>query len=331
MDIKTIGIVLEQASDAKALNLPMEHLYHWRVPREIEAIRGSIEALGYEVVVIGTPKVFMNRWHQLKDSIDFIFNLSVGFVHRFRLAEGPMLYETAGIPYSGADPYTKMVTQNKHVFKAMMDKMQIDVPEWVYVPVGKMPTEDSLPQGELFIKPAYEGSSIGIDSGSVVGTYDEVKSVVQRLHKSLNMPVIVEKFIVGREFKVGILGNGNTKSCYMLEDVKSDGRSLGNEFLGFKSKTEGSYSKVYRDIHRPEYRAMKEMCLEVYDQFEPVDYGTFDIRMDNQGRPYIIEFNADATLHPDRTLAKCCEFGGVSYGEMIQKILEAALKRGETD
>lgn len=327
MQIKTVGIVLETKEDAIRMDRNMAHLYHWRVDKEIAAITDALRNRGYEVELIGTPQDYLDKHNQLKDTIDFIFNLSVGFLNRFRLAQGPMLYETAGIPYSGADPYTKMTTQNKHIFKSFMDKMGYNTPEWHYIHHPEQLQGVSISQYPLFIKPAYEGSSIGINEGSKVDTYEVLNDRVEKLYDELSMPLLIESFIAGHEYKVGILGNGSDKELYMIEDIKSDGSHMAEDFLYFDAKTAGSYDKISRDIHSDKYEELKKMCLEVYELFEPLDYGTFDIRADDNGNFYIIEFNADATLHPDRTLAKCCELNGVSYESLIGKIMTSALKR----
>ena len=323
----TIGIVLETESDADLLGIDKSLLYHWRVPKEIEAIVSSIEELGYMVEIIGTPETLLFNIDKYKQEIDFIFNLSVGFISRFRLGKGPSLYELAGIPYSGADPYTKITTQNKQICKAFFDKMLIPTPSWTLVSQGDSIETALLPDFPLIVKPAYEGSSIGINKSSLVNNSADLKEAVRIVHEELNMPVVIEAFISGYEYKVGIIGNGQNKSVYMLEDVKTDGSSMEDDFLYYRVKTDGIYNKVKRDIYEQKYSGLLNMCLKAYALFEPVDYGTFDIRGDHEGNCYIIEFNADATLHPDRTLAKCCELHGISYSKMIEEILKTALNR----
>lgn len=190
MKIRTVGIVLETEADALEMNRNMEHLYHWRVPHEIEAVVESIKALGYQVKVIGTPEQYLLDYETIKETIDFIFNMSVGFISRFRLAQGPMLYETGNIPYSGADPpYTKMTTQNKHIFKSFMDKMGgIGTPSWHYVHHPNQLDLSQLPPRPLFVKPAYEGSSIGINEDSKILDENKLVDHIKALYDDLGMP-----------------------------------------------------------------------------------------------------------------------------------------------
>lgn len=335
MRVKTIGIVLETRDDAieaagsvyQDERINIDDMYHWREPNEIDAIAGAIKKLGFDVKLIGTPGNLAYNLRFLESQIDFIFNLSVGFRKRFRLALGPSLYETAGIPYSGADPYTKMISQNKHLMKSFWDKMGIPTPPWVYVDRQTALEDLVLPDFPLIVKPAYEGSSIGIKANAVSYNRQDTISKIGSILEDLNMPVIVEKFITGRELKVGIIGNKGDRFIGMIEDVKRDGSSLKNDFIYFNAKTYGMYYKVRRDINKPEFKPLKQHCQSVYDMFLPCDYGTFDVRMDENGNHYFLEFNADATLHPERTLSQCCKLSGVDFDKMIAGILKTSFER----
>lgn len=322
--IKNIGIVLETKADALKTGLPLNQLYHWREPGEIAAIAGAIKELGFNPIILGTPEDLAVR---PTGGIDFIFNLSVGFVNRYRLAAGPALYSLLKLPYSGADPYTKMMSQHKHVMKSFWDKLGIPTPEWTYIHTPSEVRTASLPPFPLILKPAYEGSSIGIDENSVIHSPKSLLAKADELFSRLNMPMIAERFIAGRECKVGIIGNAETEFSGIIEDIGADGRGLGEETLYFRAKKAGTYSKrplaagdalskrIMKDAHR------------INELFRPVDYGTMDVRVDGHGRHYFLEFNADATLHPQRTLAQCCALNGVDYRMMIAKILSASFKR----
>ncbi len=326
MGIKTIGLVLEQEEDARRIGVPMEHLAHWRDEGEIEAIKSALEVMGYQVIILGTPKNILKNKLDVIKSIDFIFNLSVGFQSRFRLAEGPLLFELLDIPYSGADPYTKLTTQNKHKFKAFMDKIGISTPDWVYISTPEDLSHMTLPDFPLIIKPAFEGTSIGIYKQNKVNSFDELKAATVTLYNQLKMPMVIEQFISGRELKLGMIGHKN-KEFYLLEDVKEDGSSLGHDFLYYDIKEHRVYNKAFRDINKEQYKELKDMCEKVYDLYEPIDFGSFDIRCDLEGHYYIIEFNTDATLHPQKTLSMCCKLSGVSHQELIEKIMQSALER----
>ncbi len=203
----------------------------------------------------------------------------------------------------------------------------IPTPEWAYMHTPNDVRAASLPPFPLILKPAYEGSSIGIDEHSVIHSKKSLLTKAEELFTRLNMPMIVERFIAGRECKVGIIGNAETEFSGIIEDVGADGKGLGEETLCFRAKKAGTYAKrTLAAGDKLSGRILKD-ARRIYELFRPVDYGTMDVRVDDQGRHYFLEFNADATLHPQRTLAQCCALNGVDYGAMIGKILTASFKR----
>ena len=328
MKVKTIALIYETRKDAE--NTPhndIQDLYHWREDCEVEAVIHSIEALGFKVIPVGSPYSAVNQVERLKKEIQFVFNISVGFSSRFRLALGPSLYELCGIPYSGADPYGKLLSQNKQLMKSFFDKQGISTPEWTYADRNAVLKELNYPEFPLIVKPAYEGSSIGIERDSVVHSFEELLVKAERVRDELNMPLMIERFIEGRELKAGFIGNHTIESYGLFEDLKESGESLQNDFLYFQAKKEGKYRKVFQDFDDPMYQTLLNDCRKIYDLFLPVDYGTFDIRLDRNGKHYFLEFNADATLHPERTFSKCFEFKGIPYHQVIERILKTSFKR----
>jgi D-alanine-D-alanine ligase len=325
-----IGIVLETKEDAEKAGMDLSLLYHWREPVEIEAITETLQSMGFEVTLLGSPAVVCQNLTVIREQVDFIINLSVGFRSRFRLSLGPALYQLGGIPYWGADPYTKMVSQNKHLMKSFLDKMGIPTPEWIYLHDLQDLIRIDLsgcPGFPLMVKPAFEGSSIGIGGDALVTNEKQLRDRVKQLFNEVGLPVIVERFIAGRELKVGFVGNERLEFIGVIEDVKDDGTALGKEFLFYDAKTRGTYAKIRCDLNEPEIKVVIDDCLRIHRKFLPMDYGTFDLRLDEAGRHYFLEFNADATLHPRRTLARCAELNGVNYHELIRRILAVSFER----
>jgi D-alanine-D-alanine ligase len=325
--VHSIGIVLEQLEDAKAEGRPLQELYHWREPEEIDSVTRALTSLGYRVALLGSPASLCGNTDRALAEIDFIFNISVGFTTRFRMAQGPALYELLGMPYSGADPYSKMVSQNKQLTKGLLDGLGISTPPWVFLQsLDDLPAADAL-VFPMIVKPAWEGASIGMDLDAVVHHRNDLRERVNRILENLRMPVIVEQFIVGRELKVGMIGHDPITFSGIIEDTMGDGAPLGDKFLYFDAKKMGSFSKRALNIADPAYARLVADCHRLYRTFAPLDYATFDIRVDTEGNHYFLEFNADATLHPRRTLAECCRLNGLPYDSLIKGILDSAFRR----
>lgn len=326
--IRTVGLVYESLDDAKAAgNGGLDTVRHWREDSEVGRIRAAIEKAGYVVRTIGSPAVLLENLAGLRGEVDFIFNLSVGFLTRYRLGLAPALYSLAGIPYSGADPFTKIVTQNKHIVKSFWDKTGVPTPGWTYV--DGLPALNELDWRDFpaIVKPAHEGTSVGIDADSVVHDGERLKAKARRILEELKIPVVVERFISGREIKVGMIGGETPVFEGMAENLTADGGRLGDGFLycGAKSANTGVFARA--DPASLDCEAILADCRKIYRSFLPVDFGTFDLRIDGTGRHYFLEFNTDATLHPGRTLSRVCELNGLDYDVMIDKILSTALSR----
>lgn len=322
----------EDALKAASTIVKKEHvnidvLYHWREQEEIDSIVGAIRNMGFEVRILGTPSDIVSNMSIVKKQVDFIFNLSRGFRKRFRLSVTPAIFEATGIPYCGADPYTKLVCQNKHLMKALWDKINIPTPPWVYIEDTSSLQDIVLPEFPLIIKPAFEGNSIGINANAVAYNKEELYAKIEAINCTFNTPLIIEKFISGKEFKVVCIGNQNKKFVGMLEYLNPDGSSLKNEFVYFNAKLNGNYYQVRRNINLAEYKQIKSDCDKVYEMLLPVDYGTFDVRMDDCGKHYFLEFNADDSLHPEGTFAQCCKLNDVGYDKMVSYILKTAFER----
>jgi D-alanine-D-alanine ligase len=221
--VRNVGIVLETREDALALGRPLSHLYHWREPEEIEAVTGALGALGFVPRLLGTPAQVAQRLAEVRGEVEFVFNISVGFVTRYRMALGPSLYALAGLPYSGADPYGKMVSQNKQLTYGLLGAIGMPVPEWRYCDTVEDALRLEFPGFPAIVKPAWEGASIGLDADAVVGDTASLRALARRLIETLGMPVVVQRFIQGRELKVGILGDAPTLFEGIIEDTGADG------------------------------------------------------------------------------------------------------------
>ena len=325
--VKNIGLVLETKEDALKTNLDLDWLLHWREEGEIEAIRQAIEKLGFHTLILGTPEHFCQNLDSLKNKVDFIFNLSVGFMSRFRQAKACMLYELTQIPYSGADPYSRLVCQNKQLLKSFLDKLNIPSPSWVYIDNMSTIENTLFPSFPLIVKPSCEGTSVGIYKESLVQNNKDLKDRIQFILEELRMSVVVEQFISGREFKVCFIGNEEIRFKGIMEDVLEDGSSLKDNFLFIHAKKEMTFSKKRMDVDDALFTGLMKDANRIYQHFLPLDYGVFDLRMDAGSNPYFIEFNADASLHPDRSLAQCCKLNNIPFDAMIEMILCNSLER----
>jgi D-alanine-D-alanine ligase len=172
----------------------------------IQALQDAIAALGHEAICLGGGRTFLERIS--KNPVDLVFNLAEGSRGRSREAHIPALLEMLEIPYTHSDPLTLAVTLDKEMAKRIVLSEGIPTPAFKLIRNQRDAENIGLPF-PLFVKPAYEGSSKGIRSHSRVEGEEELEREIQRLLKEYGTPVLVETFLPGREFTVGVLGNGS--------------------------------------------------------------------------------------------------------------------------
>lgn len=327
---RTIGLVYELLQDAEELGHDWpDDLLHWREPGELDAIEQCIKAYGFHCVRLGSPELICRNMERICQGVDFILNLSVGFLSRNRMSLASSLLELYKIPYSGADAFCRFFGQHKECNKAIMHRLGIPTPMWVYfdksTDIGKLQdTEGIFP---AIVKPAFEGTSVGIDERAIVEDTEQLISQAEIIFRRLCMPVIAERFIQGHEYKVGIIGNRDVAFIGMSEDVTAEGEPMGPRFISVTDKQHGGGRRIAQDIEDQRFLAIRNDCLRIHKLLQPLDYCVFDLRADSSGNHYFIDINTDATLHPERTLAQCCRLNGLSYVDMIGLILRESFMR----
>jgi len=302
-------------------------------PATIEAIAASLRDLGHEVELLGDGRELLERL--LADPPDFIFNMAEGQgISRAREARVPAVLEMLGIPYTGSDPLTLAVTLDKDCAKRLAQAAGVAVPRGIAVDPqsATFNTRSSLLHSQLsyplIVKPAWEGSSKGIRSKSVVESDDELSEAIESLQTDHKQPILVEEFIDGDELTVGILGNDPLEILGIMRVMP---RQPASRFI---------YSlDVKRDFLRQVryecparvppncLEAVRRAALTIYRSLGCRDVARVDFRL-RDGIPYFLEVNPLPGLNPETSdlviMARLCEW---SYEKLIEMIFQAALKR----
>jgi D-alanine-D-alanine ligase len=190
----------------------------------------------------------------------------------------------------------------------------------------------------LIVKPPQEDASIGITSSSVVQDLKELFGKIDELQAEFHGPVLVEEFVDGREFYVGVVGNVTPEALPVIEldfsampagrpriaswEAKwgSDGQGAGEEFAGTKSIfPEG----VGEDL----VKRMQSVAVECFQAIRLRDYARIDLRVTANGDVYVIEVNPNCYLERASEFARAAERSGLSYDALIARILDLASAR----
>jgi D-alanine-D-alanine ligase len=255
-----------------------------------------------------------------------VFNIAEGLKGFGREAQVPALLDAYDIPYTFSDALVLSLTLHKGMTKHVIHDLGIPTPEFAVVESPSDIDAVRLPF-PLFAKPVAEGTGKGISAASKITTRKDLDSVCRVLLKAFDQPVLLETFMPGREFTVGITGTGAAAAAVGAIEV-----------LLNKDAEPGSYSYTNKKKFEEyvQYRLVKdemaqkavEVSLAAWRGLGCRDGGRIDLRADAQGVPRFLEVNPLAGLNPDISdLPILCHLAGMSYQELIKRIMESALKR----
>lgn len=264
------------------------------------------------------------------EKVDLVFNLCNGIQGFSRLAQLPAMLEFANIPYTGSSILGHALAINK-IFASTVFKNR-DIPTPKFMSINSLQDLDHLKMDfPILIKPSDEGSSRGIHQDSLVfNREDLIKKVAEKL-SIYNPPIMLNQFIDGREFSIGILGNEDDTKVLPIQEV--DLSDLPGDLLKFYSFEIKSYYKSHTKYHIPailnsdEKKLMEETALRAYRALQLKDYSRVDIILSN-GIPYVLEINSLPGLMKDKSaLYRMAEATDLGYEGLILKIVDAARKR----
>ncbi len=320
-----IGIAYDLREDYLAEGYGDEETAEFDRLDTIEAIEETLQRLGFETDRIGNIRKLAARL-VAGDRWDMVFNIAEGLRGFGREAQVPALLDAFEIPYTFSDPLVLSLTLHKGMTKHVIHDLGIPTPEFTVVETTSDVDAVDLPF-PLFAKPVAEGTGKGISASSIIMTRKDLDSVCRGLLAAFDQPVLLETFMPGREFTVGITGTG--------EEALAVGAI---EVLLKKDAEPGSYTYTNKKKFEEfvEYRLVKdeaaqkaiEVSLAAWRGLGCRDGGRIDLRADAQGVPRFLEVNPLAGLNPDISdLPILCNLAGMSYQELLGRIMESALKR----
>lgn len=294
-------------------------------PETIQAIAQAIENLGHTVIYLEATPDLLHRLPLTKP--DLVFNFAEGFRGRGREAQVPALLDLLGIPYSGSDATTMSLCLDKGLTKQILRAANIGTPEWQVLTTGY---EKLKPlRYPLIVKPNAEGTSKGITRASVVHDEAAARSLSLTLIQRYAQPVVVEEYIVGREFTVGVLGHTQPRALAPMEFV-----FLNDD----ETPVYGYYEKQkWRDYMRwdcpatlteVELLKIQKTAFDAFTALSCRDVARIDMRLARDGTVYVLECNPVPGLVPDYSdLCNIAARSGMDYPELISEILAGCIQR----
>jgi D-alanine-D-alanine ligase len=292
----------------------------------VEAIEETLRSLGYETDRIGNVKHLVNRL-AAGDRWGFVFNIAEGMYGLGREAQVPALLDAYCIPYTFSDPLVLAVTLHKGMTKAILADAGIRTPDFAVVNHFSDIAKLNLPY-PLFVKPVAEGTGKGISDLSLVNGDNELEPACRRLLEDYRQPVLVETYLPGREFTVGIIGTGEVAEIVGVMEVLFNDRHRGEEIYSYQNKANYEDIIEYRVPEKEVVQACSLLALNAWKVLGCRDGGRIDLKMDSLNRPSFIEVNPLAGLNPVHSdLPIICRLVGISFQELIERIVKSTLKR----
>ena len=298
----------------------------------IDSIENALRQLGHETDRIGHARELVQRLAS-SDRWDLVFNICEGLRGTGREAQVPAILDLYEIPYTFADPCVMSVCLDKGVTKSVVHNIGVPTPRFAIVLDEERIAElvDHCPfYFPLFAKPIAEGTGKGVTPASRVNDVDELAIVCKQLLDRYRQPVLVEEFLPGREFTVGILGTGKEASCLgTLEIVLRD--EAEPEVYSYVNKERCEELVEYRLVEAgqdEQVRQAEEIALTAWRTLGCRDGGRIDLRCDGKGHPQFLEANPLAGLHPEHSdLPMLATALGMTYLELIRRIVDSAAGR----
>lgn len=291
-----------------------------------ESLFDVLKELGHQVFKVAATL-------KLEDSIrklnpDLVFNTSIRRINGSLYAYAPTILERIQIPFTG--PSAKACTNIFNKFKAsrILEDNEINSPHAIIIDrETNLQIPDSL-KFPLFIKPLRGGCSRGISKMSFIKSREEYIHRTEYAFNSTGSSLMIEEFLPGREFTVGVLGNQNPNVLPIMEFVyKEKGpqfRTFSNKMINYESEE----TICPANLNEKDYLSLKKLTLEAFVALKCRDFARVDIRMDEFGDPKIIEVNAIPNLEPETSsIAIMAMQADISFSELIDKIIGFALER----
>lgn len=320
-----IGLTFDLRDHYRALGFGEEQVAEFDSAETIALLEAALIRLGHRVERIGHVRALAERlvrgarW-------DLVFNICEGVAGRSREAQVPALLEAFDQPYTFADPLVMAATLDKAVAKRLVRDHGLATAPFALVERAADLAAVDLPF-PLFVKPVAEGTGKGVGPASLVRSRRELERSCRVLLARFAQPVLVETFLPGREFTVGILGTGAAARVIgTLEVELLPGAEPG--VYSFTNKERCEELVRYHLVDDPEAKAAAELALACYRALQCRDAGRVDLRSDAAGRPHFLEVNPLAGLHPTHSdLPILAGLAGLGYDALVAAILASASAR----
>ncbi|HTY63621.1 MAG TPA: ATP-grasp domain-containing protein [Acidobacteriota bacterium] len=325
-----------RAIDPASLDFTPSYTIHVAtIQEEYDAIVNALRAEGFEASCVNL-RDDVSRLHKLvaQNPPDVIFNL-VELFHNDLQREGAVagFYELYRVRYTGASAFCLSLCRRKSLTKSVLLQYGLATPKFLTLENPVIKRNHGL-RYPLIIKPSWQDGSAGVEACSVVYDYAHLKKQLESVYQRFQMPILVEEFIEGKELHISILGNNPPVALPVIEydfsqldadhppvityDVKWNPLALPYHCV---------HSLCPAQIDKKTEKMVMELALRAYAATYCRDYARVDLRLGNDGIPYILEVNPNPDLTEGVSFMESAEKAGISFSETLRRLVMFALER----
>ncbi len=297
------------------------------VARAVNQVAQIFGALGHAVRKL--PVRHDMRWFQAARRADLAFNLCEGVHGRSEWEEHVVAtLEFAGVPVTGAGVWTLAACRRKAMANAILTQAGLPIPRWTLAQ-GKIEDDFPLP---AIVKPAAEDASAGLDRGSVVSDRKTLRARVAAMTEQFD-EVLVQEYVPGREFNVGFVGT----RVLPLAEIDFSTMPAGSwPILTYAAKWDsgspddlGSVPVCPASVPQKLAERLVRVAEAAWRAMQGKGYGRVDLRVDEAGRPWVLDVNPNPDLNDDAGLSRMAKAAGWDYAELVRRIAEVALREAQ--
>lgn len=297
-------------------------------------VKHTLEHMGHEVRALGLGGDLAPIKQAITDwKPHIVFNLMESFEGISMFDQNVVSYlELLRVPYTGCNPRGLILARDKALSKTLLTYHRVPVPEFAVFRVGRAVQRPKRLKFPLIVKSLTQESSIGISQASVVEDDDKLRERVRFIHHSIGTDAIVERYIEGRELYVGVIGNLKLQVFPVWElkfkRMAEDNWPIATERVKWSDsyqKKHGITSGLARDLPPDLQDAVQRASKRVYRTLDLSGYARIDLRLDNDGKMYVLEANPNPQLAYGEDFAESAERAGVSYEALLQRIITTGL------
>lgn len=294
----------------------------------VEALRAAIGQLGHDVSGIEADLDCFE--HLRRHRPQLVFNIAEGLPGPSREAQLPALCELLGVPHTGSGVLTLALCLDKAATGRLLRAAGVPTPDSLTIFPGQRPV-GPLPPFPLLVKPLHEGSSMGITEDSLVHDADALERQVRSVHEAYGEPALVDEFLPGREFTVGLLGNGPPRVLPVTEINFAAVPPGYPRIYTYRFKKAWDEARFYRcpaPLDSELSGRISDTARRAFTALGCLDVARIDLRLDRGGTPRCIDVNPLPGMAPGFSdLPRQADAAGLGYVGLVQAILDAAIRR----